>query len=262
MDPNQPAQSSENLPPRKEPHLPISMAETHPEIYNENSTTNSKNTLLTLASLLVLAGIVGITLWLYIQNKTKVFDSRNSSQKTQFENTTKNELPFIALKKDTQMVTDVNTALSAPEKAGFIDLTMQKEVPLMDFSKFVNATTLIATGDNLDEIPVGIYEITSLERLELPSNNIKSLSSKIGNLKNLKILNLTNNELTSLPKEIGNLTDLESLYLTNNKLTSIPSTITNLKNLKELRLLGNKVSQTQIEEIKKNLPNTKIIYPQ
>src|SRR5689334_18088167 len=63
---------STNLPPASrpmnEPHTPITMDEMNPNIHNEPP-KSAKSSLLTLASLLILAGIVGITLWLYIQNK-------------------------------------------------------------------------------------------------------------------------------------------------------------------------------------------------
>jgi len=44
MDPNQ---SANPIPPAEQPHLPISEAESHPEIYQDNP-PRSKNTLLTL----------------------------------------------------------------------------------------------------------------------------------------------------------------------------------------------------------------------
>ena len=255
MDPNNPAQPSAPLRPMNEPHTPISESEMNPN--PGHASRSGKGTLLTLASLLVLAGIVGITLWLYIQNRTNT--DKNTAETSQDQAKNQEKPLFIALKNGTQMVSDVKSAEDNPDKAGYLDLSMQ-DVKAVNFSEFVNVTTLILTGNKLKEIPNGVYELSSLVRLEVPSNNIENLSSKVSRLRNLKILNLTGNRLTSLPKEIGELSNLESLYLTDNQLTELPTTITNLKNLKELRLSNNKITQSQIDSIKRELPNTTITF--
>jgi Leucine-rich repeat (LRR) protein len=55
------------------------------------------------------------------------------------------------------------------------------------------------------------------------------------------------------------LESLEELIIRNTKITKFPD-FSSLKNLKKLDLKGNALSKLEIQEIQKQLPNTKIIY--
>ena len=54
------------------------------------------------------------------------------------------------------------------------------------------------------------------------------LPKSIGNLSSLEWLNLSSNQLTSLPESIGDLSSLVELYLYSNQLTSLPESFWNL----------------------------------
>jgi hypothetical protein len=97
------------------------------------------------------------------------------------------------------------------------------------------------------------------ERLHLNYNNIKAITSEIGNLINLKFLTIQNNKnLTFLPVQLGKLINLRKLYLSNNKLKIIPTQLGNLINLEALWLYNNKLKiiPNQIG----NLINLKFLY--
>jgi len=68
-------------------------------------------------------------------------------------------------------------------------------------------------------------------------------------------LELSNNQFASLPAAISELKNLRTLFLTSNKLSSLPIQIGELKNLKILNLSGNPIPKSEMEKIKKLLPN-------
>jgi Leucine-rich repeat (LRR) protein len=60
---------------------------------------------------------------------------------------------------------------------------------------------------------------------------------------------------------IGQLNKLVSLNYSYNKITGLPNELANLKNnLKTFNLTGNPLSQTIINNLKAELPNTNIIF--
>jgi len=116
-----------------------------------------------------------------------------------------------------------------------------------------NVTGLGLYDLKLIQIPPEVFDLKSLERLYLPSNQLSSIPDDIEILKNLKSLDLRINQLQSIPESIGNLKNLESLYLFNNQLTNIPGEIVKLNNLNHLSLGKNqfKVIPPIIEKLTK-----------
>ena len=72
-------------------------------------------------------------------------------------------------------------------------------------------------------VPAEIGQLSSLERLHLAANQLRSLPAEIGQLTSLTELYLHGNRLRSLPAEIGQLTSLRELNLYGNRLTSVPA---------------------------------------
>ena len=129
-----------------------------------------------------------------------------------------------------------------------------------------NLTDLICYNLKIEEIPQEIKLIASslvklnlsvniiksihpvigllykLESLDLSNNNIENLPNQISNLTNLFELNLNNNNFTSLSDEIGNITSLTELQINFNNIKKISNKIGNLTNLKELYLYYNKIT--------------------
>lgn len=116
------------------------------------------------------------------------------------------------------------------------------------------------SGQNLTAVPQSVFASTAVEELNLANNRLGgSLPGEIRLLQNLKILNLSNNQFTGVPAEVGQLRNLEVLDVSNNQLTGLPMELGNLKNLKTLNLKGNDYSVSDLENIKKGLPQSVII---
>ncbi len=202
MDPNQPANL---VPPAKQPHLPISEAESHPEIY-QDSPSGSKNTLLTLASLLVLTGIVGITLWLYIQN-------RQGSQKTQTAQLTSNN----STNPDITPITDNQRMESIKEKYDGVVCRRYTSIEEALREKEI-ACVLDLSGQNISTVPHAVSQLTNLAEINFSNNKITEFPEVLYILPKLISINLSNNRLTTNP-EIKRLPILQSLDLSGNEIS-------------------------------------------
>lgn len=255
MDPTA-QQNQPQVRPMNEPHTPITMDEMNPNIHNEPP-KSAKGTLLTLASLLVLLGIVGITLFLYIQNQTSHSQLQNQS-KEQIVITEPTPPPHC---NNPKSFMSIEEALKDSDNVCMLDLTGQnlKNIPI-SVSRLKNLRTLILTGNQLNSIPSFVYDLPYLVRLDLPSNNIQHIEPGIRKLQFLQILNLTGNQISSIPPEIGTLKNLTNLYLTANKLNSLPEEIKSLKNLRELRLEDNNISDQERKKISSYISSRYIIF--
>lgn len=129
-----------------------------------------------------------------------------------------------------------------------IEIGMLKNLYLLDFS-----------GNQITNLPAKIGELQYLSSLDLSNNRLTILPEGIKELVYLSTLNLSNNQLNSLPKEIGKMEYLYSLDLSGNQLTSLPEEIGKLQYLYSLNLTGNNISKTEIEKIRRLLPNCEII---
>ncbi len=178
----------------------------NPNIHNEPP-KSAKATLLTLASLLVLAGIVGITLFLYIQNLT------TQSQKN--ANVVGNNIKPVYC-NNPKVYKSIDEALREPENVCTLDLSFQKLSSLpKDIIKLKNLTSLYLTGNNFTQIPSGVFELKNLERLDVNTNQLTSVPKDLAKLTELKTLNLTNNNLKTLPREVIDM-NLTSIMLHGN----------------------------------------------
>lgn len=208
MDPNNPAQSQNSqVPPWKQPHIPISEAEmSHPEPSN-----GGRNTLLTLASLLVLACIVGITLYLYIQNRTTKLSSNTPGSQQNDTTQPQNNAQIEAIPTMTQeqqketygdvvcrRFTSIEEAIQVPEIACVLDLSEQ----------------------NLTDLPEYITKLTKLNELNLSINKFSEFPTVLYEIKSLTSINLENNNLSSIPEDISTqLPSLQSIRLEGNNLS-------------------------------------------
>lgn len=90
-------------------------------------------------------------------------------------------------------------------------------------------------SDKLTELPASLWELTTLQTLNLSNNALTTLPEVIGQFTQLQTLDLSDNQLTALPEAIGQLTQLQSLDISDNGLTALPDS---LRYLTELRLLN------------------------
>ena len=186
----EPTAQPNNSDPLRQPHFPISENEMNP-----NPTHDSRNTLFTLASLLVLAGIVGITLFLYIQNKTSKSLNESTSTKSQEQKIVvdksipKNYVPKTEAEKKMaanlekygvvcRRFTSVEEALKTPDIACILDLS----------------------GKKLSALPTEIFKLTDLQQLNISNNEFTSVPSDLLKIQSLMLINLSNNKIATVEK--------------------------------------------------------------
>jgi len=116
--------------------------------------------------------------------------------------------------------------------------------------------------NSLTSIPMQMFSLTKLEKLDLSCNKISIIPSEISKLINLTELNLDHNNLVSVPEECGELKKLKSLSLRGNRIhvTStkfsetnpqpLPSVLFTSTPVIDLNLQGNDLTNTQLNEFK------------
>lgn len=116
------------------------------------------------------------------------------------------------------------------------------------------------SGQGLAELPQYVLDMTGLESLDISNNNLTgALPSEIGRLTNLKVLDASGNQMTGVPAEVGKLRDLRTLDLSNNSLTGLPMELGQLSHLETLDLSGNDIAKQDLDAIRKNIPQAKIV---
>lgn len=138
----------------------------------------------------------------------------------------------------------------------------------LDHNDFKNVPEPILTIPNLKRLKLNNNELTDLKfidkRLEglesiyLYSNELKQIDCEIKNLVNLKELLIFGNEIDSIPDCIGSLTNLEKLEIWSNPIKYVTPEIQKLTKLKSMRMEKDNLTDEQMEEIRKWLPNTEI----
>nr|XP_009767892.1 PREDICTED: putative receptor-like protein kinase At3g47110 [Nicotiana sylvestris] len=112
-------------------------------------------------------------------------------------------------------------------------------------------------------VPISIYNISSLQRLQLGENNLNgSVSQEIGNLTKMQYMDLQQNKFTGeIPKEISNLVDLEVFIIALNSFSGSHSMeIFNISKLRIVDLSANNLSGTLPSNIGFIFPNIEILY--
>lgn len=121
--------------------------------------------------------------------------------------------------------------------------------------KPVTAPDLLQVLRNAKDYPLEeLYVINFGPRLT-------SLPSAVADFPNLKILAIYNNGIGSLPAVISKLSGLSSLQIQDNPISTLQPVIASLKNLKELGLEKTKLTENEINQIQKSLPECKITRP-
>jgi len=138
--------------------------------------------------------------------------------------------------------TNLSQALKEREKVQVLDLSDQglTEIPVGIF-QLTSLTELHLADNQIEVIPPELGQLISLTQLRLADNQIEVIPAEIGQLNNLTQLGLQGNQIQIIPPEIGQLTHLEVLDLRSNLITSLLSEIGNLINLTVLNLKHNKL---------------------
>lgn len=109
--------------------------------------------------------------------------------------------------------------------------------PLIGQLKYL--TIIDLRRNQLTELPLELFECTTLVKMDISENKITILPPELGMLKRLRVLYANNNQLTELTPEIGALRELSELYLNNNQLRELPTNLIDLPKLRILRATDN-----------------------
>ena len=104
------------------------------------------------------------------------------------------------------------------------------------------ATALILVGLKLKTLPPEIGQLSSLQSLDLRSNQLATLPDSIGQLRSLQELHLYGNQLAALPDSIGQLSSLQLLDLSHNQLATLPDSIGQVSSLQWLHSYENQLA--------------------
>jgi hypothetical protein len=111
----------------------------------------------------------------------------------------------------------------------------------------------------IDQIPPEIGNLTELDTLGLTLGLFKRFPDEISKLKKLRFLDLTDSYIFNIDN-ITTLKNLDQLLLYGCGLTKLPDNIGDLSNLKFIGLVGNHLDSSEINRIKKALPNCEVYY--
>lgn len=117
--------------------------------------------------------------------------------------------------------------------------------PETEVTKKENKRELKLSGAAISEkiessgLDMCIFQLTSLNLLNISDTSLQVLPDEISNLTNLQTILLFGNALTQLPATIGVLDKLKVLDVSRNKLTTVPKDISALTNLAAINLSTN-----------------------
>ena len=90
----------------------------------------------------------------------------------------------------------------------------------LSVAKMRSLKYLNANNNGMENLPLGVCNLTRLEVIKLNANRISYVSQDIVLLKKLKCLDLGNNKLRSLPQVINELENLETFNIKGNKIVN------------------------------------------
>ena len=111
----------------------------------------------------------------------------------------------------------------------------------------------------INDIPSAIGNLTELDTLGLTLGVFGKFPDDIRKLKNLRYLDLTDSYMSSTDN-LTSLGSLNHLLLYGCGLSKLPDNIGDLINLKFIGLVGNNLDSSEINRIKKALPNCEVYY--
>jgi len=119
-------------------------------------------------------------------------------------------------------------------------ITISKNINFLE-----NLKSLILNDNLIEQIPLSLYSIATLETLSLDNNHICTISEEIINLTNLKYLSFKNNHIKTVPKSLWRHSMIEYIDLSMNKISKIVTCNKLQINiyLHTLKLSGNKLKK-------------------
>ncbi len=106
---------------------------------------------------------------------------------------------------------------------------------------------LAFNGEHLSELPLELFDLTTLKGLHIFDTKIQNIPNEIGRLENLRQLFVWKSQIKTLPHSIGEFKRLEELRVSGGKLEELPASIWNLQNIKYLNLSDNLLKELPSE---------------
>jgi Leucine-rich repeat (LRR) protein len=196
-----------------------------------DSNNSSRNTLLLIGSILIFVAIVGITLYFLVQNQQEqagvmTDDATNTENQQAIEpNQAQIENEFVPDKSVIcARFTNVENALKYMEQACVLDLS----------------------GQDLSEVPEGVYKLTKLNETDLSNNNLTTIPQKLIDMPNMISINLSENNISS----IAGIKNKTAPVISDPEATPAP-----FIGLQSLNLSGNPISEADQEKLKQIFGN-------
>ena len=111
----------------------------------------------------------------------------------------------------------------------------------------------------INEIPSKIGNLVNLDTLRLTLGTFTKFPDEIANLKSLRFIDLTDSYMSDIDN-LMTLKNLNQLWLYGCGLSRLPDNIGNLSNLKFIGLVGNNLDSSEVNRIRKALPNCEVYY--
>lgn len=99
----------------------------------------------------------------------------------------------------------------------------------------------------LKRMPLNIFRLKGLKKLEIIHQKLVSFDEKIPDLKSLKTVHIIHSDLSLFPKSLLHLRSLETLSLSDNHIRFLPTQIHQLQQLSKLNLSNNKIATLPLE---------------
>jgi internalin A len=148
--------------------------------------------------------------------------------------------------EDSSNIDSIENILYEAKKGNWKELSLKKKglksIPSNVFN-IESLEILDVSNNHIAEIPPDIARLPKLRVLLLSGNQVKKISHGMGQLINLKELNLSGCRLTSIPNGVLQPENLEIIHLDNNRILEIPADIRNLSNLRVLTLSSNVIKK-------------------
>lgn len=162
------------------------------------------------------------------------------------------------------MLSDSRTSSENPHFSN--EIIQIKQQPLANreplYKKLITNTKKLnwEEPESLSILPPTISILSQLTFIRADNQKLQELPASIGRLSQLKFLSLRFNIIKELPNTIGNLNHLEYLDLEgNSSLINLPKSIKNLTKLGVINIKGTSIKKEELERLKKELANCKII---
>ena len=137
--------------------------------------------------------------------------------------------------------------LKEPDESGYLDLSHRAWSTLDDvlWTWGQQLIVLNVSFNNIKKISSGIGELVLLREFDISNNSLEDLPIEIGFCARLKKIRLNGNRLKQLPGELGNCKMLEELIVSENALTLLPPTLGNIPTLRVLKASNNHLREVE-----------------